>query len=129
MKNNDFEFNYSAPTNEERKEIESIRNSYLNKTKEISKLDLLRKLDNKVKNTPLVLALAIGILGALIFGLGMAMTLEWNLLIWGIVVSAVGVVSCALAYPFFKLSTKHMKAKYSSQILSLSEELLNSDIK
>ena len=52
MKNeNDFEFNYSAPTAEERKEIESIRNSYLLQEKKTpSKLDVLRKLDWKVRN-------------------------------------------------------------------------------
>ena len=123
--NNDFEFNYVAPTTEERKEIESIRNSYLGKSKKEDKLAYLRKLDNKVKNIPVILSLILGIVGTLIFGLGMAMILEWEILIWGIVVMAVGLVPTLFAYPMFKLSTQKLKEKYADEILQLSNELLN----
>ena len=125
MDNNEFKFKYSAPTNEERKEIESIRNSYLMPKKKMSKLDILRKLDGKVKNFPLIMSLIVGIVGTLIFGLGMAMILEWNIMIWGIVVCIVGATTCGFAYPVFILSTKKMREKYSSQIIKLSDELLN----
>ena len=49
-----FEYNYSAPTSEERQEIESIRNQYLPKNEVEIKLETLKKLDNKVKNIPLI---------------------------------------------------------------------------
>ena len=127
---NDFEFNYSAPSSEERKEIESIRNSYLAKSSSVdNKLETLRKLDSKVKNTPTMIALIIGIVGTLIFGLGMTMVLEWNLTIWGVVVGIVGAVPISMAYPVFKLTHKKLKNKYSSQILKLSEELLGDESK
>ena len=127
---NDFEFNYSAPSSEERKEIESIRNSYLAKSSSVdNKLETLRKLDSKVKNTPTMIALIIGIVGTLIFGLGMTMVLEWNLAIWGVVVGTVGAVPISMAYPVFKLTHKKLKNKYSSQILKLSEELLGDESK
>ena len=127
---NDFEFNYSAPSSEERKEIESIRNSYLAKSSSVdNKLETLRKLDSKVKNTPTMIALIIGIVGTLIFGLGMTMVLEWNLTIWGVVVGTVGAVPISMAYPVFKLTHKKLKNKYSSQILKLSEELLGDESK
>lgn len=125
MDNNDFEYKYSAPTAEERKEIESIRNGYLKEKKIDSKLERLRKLDAKVKNIPLIFGLVFGIFGTLIFGLGMAMVLEWSLMVWGIVVSAVGVVPISLAYPVYKIYSKKMKETYSAEILSLSEQLLN----
>jgi len=125
MGNNDFEFKYSAPTNEERREIESIRNSYIAPKKGISKLEKLRKLDNKVKNIPLIYSLTIGIIGTLIFGLGLAMVLEWSLIVWGIIVSAVGVVPCVASYFVYKILFTRMKEKYSVQIIQLSEELLN----
>jgi len=124
--NKEFKFKYTAPSKEERKEIESIRNSYLNHDrKQISKLQQLRNMDAKVKNIPVALALIFGIVGTLIFGLGMAMVLEWSLLIWGILVCFVGLIPCGFAYPVFLLTTKRMREKYSNQILSLSEELLN----
>lgn len=125
MDNNEFKFKYSAPTNEERKEIESIRNSYLMPKKSMSKLDMLRYLDGKVKNIPVMISLIVGIIGTLIFGLGMTMILEWGLIVWGIVVCAIGLVPCGFAYPVFKLSSKRMKEKYSTEILKLSDELLN----
>ena len=125
----DFKFNYSAPSSEERKEIESIRNSYLSQTSSSKgKLETLRKLDNKVKNTPNTIALIVGIVGILIFGLGMTMVLEWKLLLWGIIVGIIGFVTMILAYPIFKFTFKMLKDKYSSQILSLSEELLNEQL-
>lgn len=127
---NDFEFNYSAPTTQERKEIESIRNSYLNpQQKEKTKLDILRSLDWKVKNIPCIWALAIGIIGLLIFGLGMTMILEWSLLVWGIVVCVISCAPIILAYPIYNILTKRMREKYSEEIIKLSEELLNDENK
>lgn len=125
MENNDFEFKYCAPTTEERKEIESIRQSYLPKEPAEKKLERLRKLDNKVKNLPVAIAIAVGVVGLLIFGLGMAMVLEWNLILWGVITGCVGLVPMGFAYPIFNKISKNLKAKHSQEILSLSEELLN----
>lgn len=125
---NDFEFKYVAPTSEERKEIESIKNSYLNQSSSTdSKLNQLRKMDSKVKNTPTVVSLIMGVLGILIFGLGMTMVLEWNLIMWGIIISAIGAIPMLLAYPVYKLITKSLKKKYSAKIIKLSNELLNDE--
>lgn len=124
---NDFEYKYIAPSASERIEIESIKRSYLPKTKEESKLDHLRKLDGKVKNIPMMAALILGVVGTLIFGTGMTMVLEWAIIAWGVVVCAVGVVPIALAYPVFLMATKKMKEKYGQTIINLSDELLNKD--
>ncbi|MBQ7978110.1 MAG: hypothetical protein IJ301_05965 [Clostridia bacterium] len=126
--NNDFEFKYSAPTSEERREIESIRNSYLENSVP-SKLQTLRSMNNKVKNIPTILALVIGIVGTLVFGLGLAMILEWELLIWGIILCVIGIAIAPFAYPIFIASKKHLKDKYAKDIIKLSEELLNDEIK
>ena len=44
-----FEYKYTAPTMEERKEIDSIRRQYLPTDKSMTKMDRLRYLDRKVK--------------------------------------------------------------------------------
>ncbi len=131
MKNkSDFTYSYSAPTSENRKEIESIRSKYLNQaTSTDAKFNKLKKLDNKVKNIPTTIALAIGIVGLLIFGLGISMILEWKIIIWGVVVSLAGFSVMIIANPIFKFSTKKLKEKYSAEILKLSEELLNNENK
>ncbi len=122
---NDFEFKYSAPSIEERKEIESIRSSYLKNSASNNKLETLRKLDNKVKGTPTCVSLVIGIVGLLIFGLGLTMILEWKIIIWSIPVSIIGVVLIVLAHPVYHKVSEKMKNKYSEEILKLSDELLN----
>lgn len=127
MKKNGFEFNYVAPTKEERKEIESIRNNYVEKKPATSKLQRLRNLDAKVKNIPIAMSLMVGCVGALIFGLGLAMILEWQILTWGIVVALIGLVPVALAYPIYTKLSVVMKAKYSEEIIKLSDELLNDE--
>lgn len=121
----EFKFTYSSPTKDERAEIESIRNSYLEKPEREQKFIELKKLDSKVKNTPVCVSLVFGIVGVLIFGLGLTMVLEWNILVWGIVVMAISLVPIFLAYPVFITISNKLKAKYSQKILNLSEELLN----
>ncbi len=122
---NQFNFRYIAPSQEERKEIDSIRRQYAPQEKTETKLERLRQLDGLVKNTAVIWSLVLGILGALIFGLGLTMILEWNILLWGIVLMAIGSVPMAVAYPIYKSVLNKGKAKYGDEILRLSEELLN----
>lgn len=126
MKNeNNFEYKYSAPTSSERREIESIKNSYIKKEEQPTKLELLRKLDSKVRNVPIVVSLILGTFGILIFGLGLTMILEWKVIIWGIAVAFLGCVPMSLSYLCYKIIKKYLKNKYSEKIINLSNELLN----
>lgn len=122
-----FEYKYSAPTEQERKEIEYIRNQYLEADESIGKLKTLRSLDNKVKNLPTILALVVGIIGILIFGLGLTMILEWKLIWGGVIVAIFGVVPMAVNYLIFKKVSKLLRNKYKDIILKLSGEILNEE--
>lgn len=122
---NQFNFKYTAPTEEERKEIDSIRRQYVPQEKTETKMEKLRRLDALVKNTAIIWSLVLGVVGALIFGLGLTMILEWNIWLWGIVVMVVGSVPAALAYPVYKAVLQKYKNRYGAEILRLSEELLN----
>lgn len=119
-----FNYKYSAPTNAERREIDGIRKQYLPKGEE-DKLTRLRRLDNKVKSTALCVCLILGIGGLLIFGLGLTMILEWDLMIYGIIVMVVGAIPAGLSYPVHQKILINNKKKYGKEILQLSEELLN----
>lgn len=124
---NKFEYTYSAPTERERKEAEAIRDSYQNEA-EGDKLIRLKKLDDKVKNPPMIWSLCCGVVGLLIFGGGMAMVLEGAALGWlvgGIALSLVGLCPIAAAYPVYKYVLKKGKEKYRDEILKLSAEILN----
>ncbi len=124
--NNEFKFTYNAPSEAQRKEIESIRRQYTtSKPQSESKMERLLRLDNTVKNNATMYPLILGVVGTLISGLGMAMVLEWNMILFGVIVGIIGLVPIALAYPLHKYVLKKMKNKYGDEILRLSEELLN----
>lgn len=121
-----FEYSYSAPTEAERKEIESIKRQYMAEEKhEETDMEKLRRLDAKVRNMPTMYALIMGVFGILVFGLGLAMVLEWGMMLWGIVVMVVGALPMGLAYPIYQFTLKEGKKKYGAEILELSEKLLN----
>lgn len=122
---NQFNYRYTAPTEEERKEIYSIRSQYLSKEEGESKIDRLRRLNSLVQNTATIWSLVLGVTGLLVFGLGLTMILEWSVWLWGIVLMVVGLVPMAIAYPVYKAVLKKYKARYGEEILKLTEELLN----
>lgn len=126
MPNNSFKFNYSVPTESERREIESIRRQYAkaDENTETNKLLRLRKLHKGIVNKADACSLAVGIIGTLIFGGGMALAMEFSEVALGIIVSAVGLIPTLLAYPVYKIVLKSGKKKYGEEILRLSDELL-----
>lgn len=122
---NQFNFKYTAPTEEERKEIDSIRRQYAPVEKTETKIERLRRLDSIVKNTSTIWSLVLGVVGCLIFGLGLSMILEWNIWLWGIILCVLGSVPMIIAYPVYNYVLKKYKKEYGDEILKLSEELLN----
>lgn len=78
-----------------------------------------------MKKPALWVALSLGILGLLSFGLGLSMVMEWRMLLGGIIISLASVVLMVLAYPVHEAILRRNKAKYRDQILKLSEELLH----
>lgn len=122
-----FSFSYSALTDKERKEINAIRNKYAPTSDASKSIETLRALNKRVHSVPIAMAITFGTIGTLIFGLGMAMVLEWSITLYGILVSATGLIPTALAYPVYKSSLKKMKKKYGKQILELSESILKNN--
>ena len=126
MSDKKFRYTYTAPTEEERREIESIRAAY-RKDVRSEKLERLRRLNARVKNAAMSVALTLGVLGLLVFGLGMTMILEWGILAGGVAVSAAGVLPMAAAAPADNFVLRRGKEKYGEEIVRLSEELLGDD--
>ena len=126
MSDKKFRYTYTAPTEEERREIESIRAAY-RKDVRSEKLERLRRLNARVKNAAMSVALTLGVLGLLVFGLGMTMILEWGILAGGVAVSAAGVLPMAAAAPAYNFVLRRGKERYGEEIVRLSEELLGDD--
>ena len=125
MNEKQFNYTYKAPTEEERREIESIKRQYQPKNENENKLARLRKLNNLVNGLATSVSLAVGVIGLLIFGLGLAMVLEWQIIIGGVIVCILGIPPIAVAYPVYNIILNKNKEKYSDEILKLSNELLN----
>ncbi len=119
--NGGFSYNYSAA---HREEIKNIRSKYL--PPEEDKLALLRRLDASVTQKATALSLAMGIVGALVLGVGMCCCMVWGglLFIPGIVVGMAGIAMVACAYPLYTAVTVRERAKIAPQILRLTDELM-----
>ncbi len=126
-----FSYTYSA---KEQSEIESIRRKYETKSEREDKLEQLRLLDKNVTSKATVVALVLGIIGALVMGLGMslvmtdlgeAMGINGNTrMIIGIIVGIIGMISACLAYPMYIYTFKKEKEKIAPEIIRLTDELM-----
>lgn len=124
---NKFRIDYDG-NDEIKKEVESIKNAYLEKSKMQKELEELRKIDFKVNNIPLVVSLSFGIIGVLLFGLSMSIFLEFKKgYVWGIISAILGVIMIILAYPIYNLILKRLKNKYKDKIFELSDKILKED--
>ncbi len=125
-----FTFAYSAPTEDERREIESIRSQYLPSGSAESKLEQLRKLNKRVHSVPKAAAVALGIAGLLMFGGGLSLSLEqpfgWALAA-GIAISVCGIAVMACAKPLYTALLKRAKKKYADTVIKLTSELLGEE--
>ena len=123
MENKPFTYNYSAVRN---KEVENIRRKYL--PEEESKLETLQRLDCKVQSAGMIESLCFGIIGALVFGVGMCFFLEvfagatWITVLFMII----GTLLMIPAYPIYKKIARKTKAELTPEILRLSEEIMKS---
>ena len=122
VKENAFEFDYSA---KQQKEIEEIKKKYL--PKEEDKMETLRKLDQSVTQKGTMYSVIIGVIGALVMGTGMSMTMagSTSLFVFGIIIGIIGMAVLATAYPVFLKITEEQRKKIAPQIIALTEELLN----
>ena len=123
MGNTTFNYTYSAARN---KEVESIRKKYL--PQEESKLERLKKLDRRVQMAGTIESLCFGIVGALVFGVGMCFFLDvfagaaWLSALFMIIGSLIMIP----AYPTYRKVARKTKSKLTPEILRLSEEIMKS---
>ena len=121
-----FQFTYSAA---QQQEVENIRKKYL--PREEDKLELLRRLHGIPTQKAQAAALAVGIIGTLVMGVGMSLAMTeigaalGNLsMVLGILIGIVGMVLVALAYPLYNRVLKKQREKLAPEILRLADELL-----
>ena len=124
--NHSFEYNYSAA---QKQEVEAIRKKYL--PKEEDKMEQLRRLHYSATQKAQAASIALGVLGTLIFGLGLSLCLTdlsgflgGTAMFVGIPVGLGGLVMLALAYPVYNTVLRRERKKIAPEILRLTEELM-----
>ena len=123
-----FEFTYSA---KEQEEIKRIRNKYAVPEETEDKMAQLRRLDAGVYSKATTAALVVGIIGALIMGLGMSIVMTdigaalgtILAMIVGVCIGVIGIVLICLAYPMYTYLKKE-REKIAPEILRLTDELM-----
>ena len=130
MGNNEgFNYTYSA---KEQEEIKAIRKKYAASEETEDKMTQLRRLDASVYSKASTAALAVGIVGALIMGIGMSLVMTdigavlgtVLAMIIGISIGVIGIVLVCLAYPIYNRTLKKEREKIAPEILRLTDELM-----
>ena len=124
-----FKYTYSA---KEQDEIKRIRQKY--QVREDDGMSKLRKMDAMVSQKATVVSLALGIVGALVMGIGMSLILTdlgvvlgmtgVASVVVGIIAGLFGIGFAALAYPAYNMVLKKERDKIAPEILRLTEELM-----
>jgi hypothetical protein len=122
MDNNKETFNYTYSAAQQ-EEIEKIRQKYI--PKEENKMEQLRKLDDSATKPGTIAALALGIVSALLLGLGMCCTMVWadRYFVPGILIGLIGIAGAVVAYPLYNHITEKKREQIAPEIMRLTEEL------
>lgn len=119
-KKDTFHFSYSAKQQEE---IRKIREKYL--PKEENKMEQLRRLDESTTRPDTIAAIIVGVIGALLLGVGMSCTMVWaeQFFIPGVIVGVLGIALVGAAYPLYSRVTKKHRERLAPEIIRLTDEL------
>lgn len=116
-----FKYTYSA---REQEEIKNIRQKYLPPQED--KMEQLRKLDESATKKGTAVSLAVGLVSALVLGIGMSCTMVWaeTLFIPGIGIGILGMAGIGAAYPMYRNITKKEREKLAPKVMELTNELM-----
>lgn len=132
MKNKEtFNYTYSA---KEQEEIKAIRKKYITEEKIEDKMTKLRRLDAMATQKATVTSLVLGIIGALVLGIGMSLAMTdigeiigligaYSMVV-GIIFGVIGIVFVCLAYPMYNRISKKEREKIAPEIIRLTDELM-----
>lgn len=110
---------------------EKIAEEYSKKT--TSKVVALRKLDRKAKLPAEIFTYTFGIIGALVLGVGMCLSMgvigESSVVfsVIGIITGIIGIFMVVLNYPIYKKVLEKGKKKYSFEIMELARQITDSE--
>ncbi len=115
--------------NTDRTYAESLASEYA--PKDTRKVVALKKLDKKAKSPAVITTYTIGVISALVLGLGMCLSMgvigSENKMIPGVVIGLTGIVGMSINYPLYKKMLEKGKKKYAAEITELAKEIIEAD--
>lgn len=120
-----YTYTYSASENEEVKKIRE-KYSIQNKPKSSSKIDQLRKLDQRVHLFATMVSLIVGLSGTMMLGAGLSLVLveKYNNFTLGVIIGVVGIIIIALANPVYMVVLEKRRKQVAPKIIKLADEIL-----
>ena len=106
---------------------EQLANEYA--PKDTSKVVALRKLDARAKLPATIFTYTLGVISALILGVGMCLSMgvigsnTTTTLVFGILIGIIGMIGISVNYPIYKRILKNGKRKYAFEIMELAKEI------
>lgn len=106
---------------------EHIANQYA--PKDTSKVVALKKLDQKAKMPACIATYTIGVIAALLLGVGMCLSMgvigngSTTMFVIGIIVGIIGIAGVCINYPLYKKIQAKGKEKYANDIMQLAREI------
>lgn len=121
-----FKMTYSA---QQQEEVNQIRKKYI--PQEQDKMEQLRALDAGVDRKATRFSILVGLLGTLIMGMGMSLSMsDFGKILGehgmpaGIVIGVIGIVVLACAYPLYNFILKKERERIAPEIIRLTDELM-----
>lgn len=106
---------------------EHLANEYA--PKDDSKVIALRKLDARAKLPATVFTYSVGIVSALIAGVGMCLSMDvigsgsLGSFVLGVIIGLIGLIGMGINYPIYKKILAKGKRKYAFEIMELAKEI------
>ena len=106
---------------------EQLANEYA--PKDTSKVAALRKLDAKAKRPASIFTYTLGVISALVLGVGMCLAMgqigsgSTASFVLGIIIGVIGMVGMGVNYPIYKRILENGKKKYAFEIMELAKEI------
>ena len=106
---------------------EQLANEYT--PKDTSKVVALRKLDKKAKMPATVFTYTLGIVSALVFGIGMCLGMKvigsgsTASFVSGIIIGIIGMIGMGVNLPLYRKLLEKGKQKYAFEIIQLAKEI------
>ncbi|WP_322152322.1 dihydropteridine reductase [Paratractidigestivibacter sp.] len=106
---------------------EQLANEYA--PKDTSKVVALRKLDARAKRPAMIFTYTLGVISALVLGVGMCLAMgqigsgSTFSFVAGIVIGIIGIAGMSVNYPIYKRMLEQGKQKYAYEIMELAKEI------